>query len=405
MKKVGPILLPIVLLELFLGGGGRFTALGPVSLRMILFGLAMIYTVLRFIKGERIESVHWTALILFILSTGISTAIGFINNADHTLIYTDVKPLSYFVMLPFFALTITDKKSLDQISKLLVASALILAVLYLTLLALVNTSIIPFKFFYQFTLPSEELFYRGELAFFYKGFIFLCIGLIFTYFNKPPYWKFIAIILFSAILLTFTRGFILALALAAFSYLIIGNTSSKVKLIGVPVVILIALMVIFKGNDIYASISKQVHASEIKTDFTREIKPENLLGNRDFSNNERKKQFDQVLSSTTFLSALIGHGFGIGVPVRPVHMEISYLEIFHKQGVLGLIFWAFIFFLLTRSYFKARTNYPHLCNAFYFSSLFIFYQSLTNQYFNNPIGMSFILISLVSLHLISEKDG
>ena len=60
---------------------------------------------------------------------------------------------------------------------------------------------------------------------------------------------------------------------------------------------------------------------------------EKLLGDRSQSDAGRIAQIKEVISMTSVLSSFIGNGFGIGIPSRPVHMEISYLEIFHKQGI------------------------------------------------------------------------
>ncbi len=44
LVALGRILLIITILELSLGGGGRLIDTGPVSLRMVLFGMGLIYT-------------------------------------------------------------------------------------------------------------------------------------------------------------------------------------------------------------------------------------------------------------------------------------------------------------------------------------------------------------------------
>lgn len=404
MKAFGPTLLLIILLELILGGGGRFTVIGPVSLRMILFGAAISYSVFRIWQGHKIDLQYVRLVLLFITVTAFSMLIGFLSDASHSLIFEDVKPLSFFLILPFFALTVNDKVILNKISKLIIYSALFLSITYLLVLVLVNTHIIPFKTFYKLTAPTEEIFYRGELAFFYKGFVFLCIGVIFVYFVKPKYYVVLASIMIVAIILTFTRGFIFALLLTAFTYLALNYVSLRLRLTVLPILLICTIVIVYKGNDIYAGLSRIIHKTELKQGFTRDFDPDKLLGNRDFSNNERKKQLDQVLERTTLSSSILGHGFGIGVPVRPVHMEISYLEIFHKQGVLGLLFWGMVFIMLTKYYSQAVKKNETLSHAYYFGSLFIFFQSMTNQYFNNPIGMSFILLALVSLNTISKND-
>ncbi|WP_185156004.1 O-antigen ligase family protein, partial [Fulvivirga kasyanovii] len=294
---------------------------------------------------------------------------------------------------------------LINISKLFIYGSLFLSIAYLITVILINGGIIPFKKFYALTSPTEEFFYRGELAFFYKGFIFLSIGLIFVYFIKPRYWVIMTSIIIFAIILTFTRGFIFALLLTAFTYLLLSSLPLKVRLPILFALLTAAIALVYYGNNIYSNVSRIISKTELNSCFTRQFEPDKLLGNREFSDNERKKQLNQVLERTTITSAFIGHGFGVGVPVRPVHMEVSYLEIFHKQGLLGLLFWGAIFFMLTKKFLDSKSYQSPFSKAFYFSSLFIFFQSATNQYFNNPIGMSFILLALVCLELTSKKDA
>jgi hypothetical protein len=130
---------------------------------------------------------------------------------------------------------------------------------------------------------------------------------------------------------------------------------------------------------------------------------EELLGDRKFSDNERKQQFIQVANAATLPTAVWGHGFGTGVESRPVHMEISYLEIFHKQGIIGIACWIIILFSLVKSY-KSLPSKSGMSNAFFLAALFVFFQSLTNQYINNPIGLGMILISMVSLDVTLKKN-
>jgi hypothetical protein len=83
-------------------------------------------------------------------------------------------------------------------------------------------------------------------------------------------------------------------------------------------------------------------------------------------------------------------------------MEISYLEIFHKQGILGLIFWSYVFTLLVKRYLSAKKT--DVAHAFFYGTLFVFFQSLTNQFINNPIGLSMLLVTLVVLDVLRKDE-
>ena len=90
---------------------------------------------------------------------------------------------------------------------------------------------------------------------------------------------------------------------------------------------------------------------------------------------------------------------GIGVPIRPVHMELTYLEIFFKQGLLGVSFWIFILFYCIYKFKIASKNNIDLQNIIpWLTGVFIVYlQSITNPLLVNSIGMSFVIIAMIIL--------
>ena len=131
------------------------------------------------------------------------------------------------------------------------------------------------------------------------------------------------------------------------------------------------------------------------------------IGNKDISDSVRVAQVEQVLYRINPISLFIGHGFGKGVPVREVHMEIGYLEFFHKQGIVGLALWATFFLVLYNGYAKAN-NYKAIRKSFLLGISFVALLSFTNPFFNNPIGISLFMISLSVfwvLNRLSEKEN
>jgi len=46
----------------------------------------------------------------------------------------------------------------------------------------------------------------------------------------------------------------------------------------------------------------------------------------------------------------------------------------------------------------------HIVKSFFIGSIFVFMQSLTNPFINNPIGLSMVLISLISLKYIQKNE-
>lgn len=392
MKKGTYILFIIILFELLLGGGGRLIAFGPLSLRMILFGMAMVCSMLFFFKGRTLPKKYLRFLLLFTLMLCLGLLSGIASGNNHSLWWEDIKPLLYFLILPFLAFIITSEQEVEFISRIVKISSIIIACCFIVVLILIHTSIIPFHDFYRHVINTQEFFFRGQFTFFYKGFLFLPIGFIFFYFTKSNNRIWILTFLFCAIILTLTRGLLLALTLTVATYHLSKSSFRKAVILTC-----LALVIVFAGQ--YAI----GQGSNLISHFISKKNPDEsstvLLGDREYSDQGRWQQIKEVTSSITPLSLFIGHGFGQGVPSRPVHMEISYLEIFHKQGIIGLIGWGYLLWML---YVRWRIKTGSLKDAFFFSSLLIFFQSLTNQYINNPIGLSWLLISLVCLDQLNS---
>jgi hypothetical protein len=398
MKKFISILLTAILFELMLGGGGRLTAWGPISLRMILFALAIFTIAIQILRKQKIPNEYLLLMIVFGILLSIGLARGVALGATRFHWWEDVKPLMYFFILPFFGFAIQEYSKVERIGRIIKISGIILSCLFILTLILIHTSV-EFLDFYTSVIGTEEFFFRGELTFFYKGFVYISIAFLFVHFSESQYKYLILILLGLAILLSVTRGFLFALALVYALYHLMRSSFIKSVIFGV-----LALVIIFFGQYAITFISKSIdqvtklywHSQPIGA-----VLNSNLLGNRDYSDDGRFKQIREVVSQTNFSSVFIGHGFGNGIPSRPIHMEISYLEIFHKQGLVGIAFWAYLLLLLYQKYKLAPQS--GLRDSFFFGSLFIFFQSLTNQYINNPIGLSMILVSIVCLDQLKPK--
>ena len=364
---------------------------------MILFAMACGVTMIMFLQGEKIPKDYVILIGLFSLALSIALLIGTLNGGERRFWWEDLKPLSYFYILPFFYFASANEKSLSDTAVLVKISSLIQAVAFFVLLILIHSEVIPFLKFYYFIIDAGELFFRGETTFFYKGFLYMCIGFIFFCFNKTKGKTTALVFLGLAIVLSFTRGFIFALLLTGFTYSVV-----KMRWMNSIVYITVALMLVLFSNVAIEKLSALLDQSrqpapQANSPKTNHAPPPNtkLLGDRNFSDAGRAQQAKEVLSQITPVSLFVGHGFGIGIPSRPVHMEISYLEIFHKQGLIGLCLWGYIFFLLLKRYLSATPSTS--ADAFFCAGVFVYCQSLTNQFVNNPIGMSMVLLAIVIL--------
>ena len=361
----------IMLIELMLGGGGRFLALGMISVRMIIYSMAILFSCLFIFTKKQIDLRVFYCIAAFMTLSSIAVIMGFINEASIADIFEDIKPLSFFMVLPFFSLCVTTELEVKNIVKLIKICSLILAIGYILLIVFIALGLVNFASFYAWVSPFGEVFFRSGPFFFYKGFIYICIGFFFFIAEKGFWNKMALLILFVALLLTLTRGFILMTLVVSILYFIFIYKNKAISLTLLLMLVVICLCALPFYID--------------------------TIGDKADSDKDRYLQIEQVIDRTNILNFTTGDGFGIGVDIRPVHMEISYMEIFSKQGILGLIFW---FSILGYIILKYISLYKYVrimvtLTPFLLGTLFVYLQSATNPYMNNPIGLTMILLTLV----------
>jgi hypothetical protein len=375
------------MLELFLLGSGRFIQIGPLTLRMILFLIVVFYSAVRIAYTGRIDREIILLLSIFIVVHSLDFLVGIMNNADMSLILNDIKPLLFFLMIIFFSAGIRDIKDVHLTVKTIKAAGLILALPYLIFLLLSRFGIIHLDSNIIAMLENHtggDIRFQQHFGVFYNGFFYLCIGFFFFAFEKGKVNKIIALLFFAAVVLTFSRGLLLCTVLTVLIYDIIRIIRSKQKMKYLVYVILICCAVLLSTAKYFDIVgAKHIYLSD----------------------SVRITTFRQVFDAVTPLSLFVGHGLGIGVAQRPVHMEISYLEIFHKQGIIGLLFWFVLFVVIVQQYYKAsRNGTRHIALPFMLSCLFTFIVTATNNYMNNPVGMPVLLISITVLNVLGRND-
>ncbi len=363
--------------ELVIGGGGRFLEVGPLSFRMLFFAFSLSVSFLYCLYKKKIK--RNVAVILFVVTILLifSSIVGVVNHAETSLLFSDLKPLLFFYMLLFFSLVIKDLKDIEKVISIIKKGAIVMGVIYILVIALLFLGKIDFATFYSKQYEIGEVLFKGDSLFFYKGFIYICIGFFFFLFSTSKYKNSILLFLFSCIVLTLTRGFILFTSLIFIYYIFFINKNIFKKwvmflLLGITVITVIPFFL-------------------------------QILGDKSESDNVRFLLIDQVIFGITPLSLLIGHGFGIGVEIRPEHMEISFLNIFHKQGLIGVTFWLGLFFYIFFMYHNIKDkDYKKVGLPFLLGVIFVILQSTTNPYMNNPIGLSLILITVVIFSRLLE---
>src|SRR5688572_23647813 len=103
----------LLTLEVILGGGGRLMEIGPVTLRMVLFAVALVLTVMTVAARGTLVDAKATMLLLisFLLVQSGGVVIGLSRGNPPEAVWTDVQPLLFWLVAPFVALAAEDRRN------------------------------------------------------------------------------------------------------------------------------------------------------------------------------------------------------------------------------------------------------------------------------------------------------
>lgn len=384
--KLSKLYLLILLVEIFLGGAGRLVTIGPLTLRMYLFIGGMFITIILLLIGYKLSSLSKVIIFCFTVIYLSAILLGLFNNADVILLLADAKMASFFFIYPLFDLIIREELIVNRIIFLLKSASFLMATLYISTIFLLYSGIINFKELYD-VLSKEE--YSGEFGFrggesgalIYKGFAYMCMGFFFHFFSKRSITNILLMILIIiAIVATLTRGFILTILIILLPYIIIRFIKDR------------KFIILFFSAILFCYVLLIAVPIFVET-----------LGDKSESDLIRKTQIIEVADRISFSSILVGHGYGIGVPIREGHFEMTYLEIFHKQGIMGLFFWFGILGLVLKLYLKNRDNLLQY-HGFFCSILFLYIQSASNPFLVNSIGLTMLFITITYFNNVLKNN-
>lgn len=380
IKEIIFLFLSFILFELFLFGSGQPLSISGGTVRMFFYVIAMLLTFLFIAFGAKTKKEEIFIAFVFIILLFFSSFVGLINGAGIDNIISDFMPMLYFLLILFFSYLSTDLKFLYLWTSILKKSTILLTFGYIVFFILMYTSVISFPLAYQYlSSDSNEIMFRGSDSsspgIFYKSFIFLVIGFFYFHLCEGFKNKVISFLIFIAIVLTFTRGFYLSVfVVSVYFALLNSNVTKKIFFLIFLILFAVALALYF---DLYSIVS------------------------RADSDAARFLQFNEVLDMISVSSIFIGHGYGIGTLSRPNNFEITYLEIFHKQGLLGLSFWFGLLFYMSKKFYFLRMKI-FIVNPIFAGVLVVYVQTLTNPYLINSMGLGYIALALVSLNTIGR---
>ena len=378
-------LFTIVAMELFIGGGGRLTTFGPMTLRMVLFAVCLCCSV--YFALYRSQKGDGTPLALalaagYLLVHLPAVLIGVIGGSLPGDITTEMQQSLYWLAAPFFAVALRSVDMVARAALLVRLAGVVLASGYLLTLAGLAVGAVDFVGLYARLNATGEFFFRGESFFFYKGFLYLGIATVFLLAMKHRYSQALLMTVIAALILTLTRGFVLSTSLAILLMLVALGRWRGVALAAI-VVAAAAFMV-------------WIYLPSIDDVF---------LGQREASNSQRGDDIAYMLDNVKVTTLMFGSGFGSTINER-INIENTYLWALWKLGIAGLCFWLLPLILSFRYYRRVSRKSPqfNVACAFFFGTVVVYVQTMTNPYLNNPIGLSFVLIALFSLRTLSRNE-
>jgi O-antigen ligase len=84
---------------------------------------------------------------------------------------------------------------------------------------------------------------------------------------------------------------------------------------------------------------------------------------------------------------------------------MTYLEVFYKQGLLGLSVWFALFAYTFYLYLQVPRETREFGLAFFLASLFVFVETASNTFLTGSIGMAAVFIATASLLVLASEPA
>lgn len=443
--RLSVILLCAVMFDCCIFGAGKLISVGPLGFRQILLLLLGVCCIPAMWerKKELFSSKYIWAVVAFFVWMAFCAYRGILNNNRH--VFVDFNAFVYLLFVPLAIVTLRSKERVQLLMKVMVVGSLILAVT--TIFHLV-VYLIDQKFLLK--LASLELKLNlariGSISakiprIYFLSALYMIAGCAFSiYFltihnDKKGRWLYCltpGLSLF-ALMISYTRSVFLGVFMAVLvvvAYIVIALDKAAKKrfvkqlcaIIAIFAIVVVAFSAITQTNYLAYAFSRASVSFNNSTpsDTPEHTKPDNT--NPDDTNpdntepedtepeesrseeeiqqnmyNQETSQSDELRQLTIKesledikASPLIGYGLGYTVASRPDGNEYSYLDLWLKTGIIGLLLYFAPFAMIVVNIFRKKND--TLCDrhekilwlAFL---LGIMGYSIFNPYINSAMGI------------------
>ncbi|PLS36919.1 hypothetical protein CYV26_01395 [Carnobacterium maltaromaticum] len=434
MNRFEKLLISVFFIELAIGGGGRLLEFGPLSIRQLLFVLLLVTFFYRIIRTKNIfnsevntffsKDTTTIAMYLLLIWIVVSTAIGVLNHHPVSVIAMDMFRVSFLgLYFPLAYYISNERYKKEWIIEIIKWGALFGALLTIGI-DITGKFILTNNFgdFYVWinNLFQDDLFFRPSRGVFYKSHLFIMFGLIISFhqiLNKK--WSFInvanVLLCTISIIWSETRGLLIAFLGATFfiacidSYIFVrpikGLYSKLKKSFSRPNVqkIIACMAVLIIVPIFYTQMTQARFPADdatqlnhnLSTKRKKEISKENdvSVATRVYLLDESKK----ILTASP-KNLIFGTGYGTKIGNRLTGIEMSFLDIWVEQGIIGVILWISVCMLIFLNFNKAYKINLYIDNdniGIMACAIALLLLTNINPFINNPIGIGFVLFALV----------
>lgn len=366
----------LFLLECSITGGGRYWEAGPVSIRILLGGLAAVLALPEFFRhlGAYLKKPSIWLTLIFVVWLAFCAWLGIRSNNRMDVLITDVKGFMWLFLIPVFVAVVRSRDRLRTLLSWVLAGAVIQAALILAVNAAVVLSDNPEPLCRWLTARSVglvDIVSNKLVRVFFKSSPYMIVGCVVVLFRQARApklrWRYVLAValLFNALLLSYTRSLYGALGLTAVlsitAVLILCPAGRKrVLAFLLAAVVCFGVLVtvqefVLEGSYLSFAVSRTI-GQEVPTSWASQLrgrirgdisddKPNDAEMDRQRSYIEVTEKSDQFRQETQDglkdcirRSPIIGCGLGAAAASRDSGVdEYFYLDMLARTGIVGLL--------------------------------------------------------------------
>lgn len=366
----------LFLLECSITGGGRYWEAGPVSIRILLGGLAAVLALPELFRhlGAYLKKPSIWLTLIFVAWLAFCAWLGIRSNNRMDVLITDVKGFMWLFLIPVFVAVVRSRDRLRTLLSWVLAGALIQAALILAVNAAVVLSDNPEPLCRWLTARSiglVDIVSNKLVRVFFKSSPYMIVGCVVVLFRQARApklrWRYVLAValLFNALLLSYTRSLYGALGLTAVlsitAVLILCPAGRKrVLAFLLAAVVCFGVLVtvqefVLEGSYLSFAVSRTI-GQEVPTSWASQLrgrirgdisddKPNDAEMDRQRSYIEVTGKSDRFRQETKDglkdcirRSPIIGCGLGAAAASRDSGVdEYFYLDMLARTGIVGLL--------------------------------------------------------------------